>query len=135
MSVEEMLCSLRLVESRQYDSPRNEVIFHFLPFGDHRRITSLPKVMKVYLLARVLFGLCCPFLVGLGQFVLHKCIPKSTLLLEVLLEVWHAALLYVVFVQVLLERLERNSHLLHDPILKDFFFVLWETEVLFDIYP
>ena len=92
-------------------------------------------MMKVYLLARILFGLCCPFLAGLGQFVLHKCIPKRTLLLEVLLEVWHTTLLYVVFVQVLLERLERNSHLLHDPILKDLFFVLWETEVLFDIYP
>ena len=92
-------------------------------------------MMKVYLFARVLFGLCYPFLTGLGQFVLHKCIPKWTLLLEVLLEVWHAALLYVVFVQVLLERLERNRHLLHDPILKDFFFVLWETEVLFHIIP
>src|SRR6185312_13551573 len=121
MSVEEMLCSLRPVESRRYDSPRSEVVFHFLPFGDRRRITSLPKMMKVHVLARVLFGLCCPFLAGLGQFVLHKCIPKWTLLLEV----WHAALLYVVFVQVLLKRLERNSHLLHDPILKDFFFVLW----------
>ena len=65
-------------------------------------------MMKVYLLARILFGLCCPFLAGLGQFVLHKCIPKWTLLLEVLLEVWHATLLYVVFVQVLLECLERN---------------------------
>ena len=92
-------------------------------------------MMKVYLLSRVLFGLCCPFLTGLGQFVLHKCIPKRMLLLEVFLEVWHAALLYVVFVQILLERLERNSHLLHDPILKDLFFVLWETEVLFDICP
>ena len=92
-------------------------------------------MMKVYLFARVLFGLCCPFLAGLGQFVLHKCIPKRMLLLEVLLEVWHAALLYVVFVQVLLERLERNIHLLHDSILKYFFFVLWKTEVLFDIYP
>ena len=61
--------------------------------------------------------------------------PKMTFLHEVLLEVWHAALLYVVFVQVLLERLERNIHLLHDLILKDFFFVLWETEVLFDIFP
>ena len=90
-------------------------------------------MMKVYLFARVLFGLCCPFLAGLGQFVLHKCIPKRTLFLEVLLEVWHVALLYVVYVQVLLERLERNSHLLHDPIHKDFFFVLWEIEVLFDI--
>src|SRR6185503_13811479 len=118
-----------------YDSPYSEVIFHFLPFWDRHRITSLPKMMKVYLLARVLFGLCYPFLAGLGQFVLHKCNPKRTLLLEVLLEVWHAALLYVVFVQVLLERLERNSHLLHDPILKDFFFVLWETEALFDICP
>ena len=92
-------------------------------------------MMKVYLLARILFDLCCPFLAGLGQFVLHKCIPKWTLLLEVLLEVWHAAFLYVVFVHVLLERLERNSHLLRDPILKDFFFVLWETEVLFHIIP
>ena len=92
-------------------------------------------MMKVFLLARVLFGLCCPFLAGLGQFVLHKCIPKRTLLLEVLLEVWHVVLLYVVFVQVLLERQERNSHLLHDPILKDLFFVLWEIEVLFDICP
>ena len=92
-------------------------------------------MMKVYLFAHVLFGLCCPFLAGLRQFVLHKCIPKRTLLLEVFLEVWHAALLYVVFVQVLLEHLERYSHLLHDTILKDFFFVLWETEVLFDIYP
>ena len=61
--------------------------------------------------------------------------PIRTLLLEVFLEVWHEALLYEVFVQVLLERLESNSHLLHDPILKDFFFVLWETEVLFDICP
>ena len=52
-----------------------------------------------------------------------------------LLEVWHAALLYVVFVQVLLERLERNNHLFHDLILKDLFFVLWEIELLFDICP
>src|SRR6185312_1584636 len=135
MSVEEMLCSLWPVESRRYDSPCSEVVFHFLPFGDRRQITSLPKMMKVYLLAHVLFGLCCPFLAGLEQFVLHKYIPKRTLLLEVLLEVWHAALLYVVFVQVLLERLERNIHLLHDPILKDFFFVLLETKLLFDICP
>src|SRR6185312_11197985 len=113
MSVEEMLSSLRPVESRRYDSPCSEVVFHFLPFGDRRRITSLPKMMKVYLLARVLFVLCCPFLAGLGQFILHKCIPKRTLLLEVLLKIWYAALLYVVFVQVLFERLERNSHLLH----------------------
>ena len=91
--------------------------------------------MKVFLFARVIFGLCCPFLTGLGQFVLHKCIPKRMLLLEVFLEVWHEALLYVVFVQVLLERLQRNSHLVRDPILKDFFFVLWETEVSFDICP
>ena len=133
MSVEEILCSLWPVESRRYDSHCSEVVFHFLPFGDRRRITSLPKMMKVFLFARVLFGLFCPFLAGLGQFVLHKCNLKRTLLLEVFLEVWHAALLYVVFIQVLLERLERNSHLLHDPILKDFFFVLWETEVLFDI--
>ena len=87
MSVEEMLCSLWPVESRRYDSPCSEVIFHFLPFGDRRRITSLPKMMKVFLFARVLFGLCYPFLADLGQFVLHKCIPKRTLLLEVLLKV------------------------------------------------
>ena len=87
MSVEEILCSLRPVESRRYDSPCSEVVFHFLPFGDRRRITSLTKMMKVYLLACVLFDLCCPFLASLGQFVLHKCIPKRTLLLEVLLEV------------------------------------------------
>ena len=124
MSVKEMLCSLRPVESRWYDSPSSVVVFHFLPFGDRRRITSLPKMMKVHVLARILFGLCCPFLAGLGQFVLHKCIPKWTLLLEVFLEVWHEALLYEVFVQVLLERLESNSHLHHDPIIKDFFFVL-----------
>ena len=92
-------------------------------------------MMKVYLLARILFGFCCPFLTGLGQFILHKCIPKRTLFLEVLLEVWHAALLYVVFVQVLLERLERNSHLLRDPFLEDFLSLSWKVEVCGDLSP
>ena len=88
-------------------------------------------MMEVLFLASILFGLCYSLLAILGQFVLHKCIPVRTLILEVLLKVWGEALFYVVFVQVFLERLESNSHLLHDPIIKDFFFVLWETEVLF----
>jgi hypothetical protein len=75
MNVEEMLCSLQLVESCRYDSPCNEVVFHFLPFRDRQRITSLPKMTKVLLFARVRFGLCYPFLDVLGQFVLHECIP------------------------------------------------------------
>ena len=82
MSVEEMLCSLRPVESRRYDSPCSEVVFHFLPFRDRRRITSLPKMMKVFLFARVLFGLCCPFLAGLGQFVLQKSSQKGRCFLK-----------------------------------------------------
>ena len=81
-------------------------------------------MMKVLFFARGLFGLCYPFLVFLGQFVLHECIPIRTLLLEVFLKVWHEALLYEFFVHVLFELLERNNHLLHDTVLQDFFFVV-----------
>ena len=91
--------------------------------------------MEVLLFASILFGLCCSLLTILGQFVLHKCIPIRTLILEVLLEVWGEAPFYVVFVQVFLKRLERNSHLLHDPILEDFFLVFWKAEVSFHICP
>ena len=69
-------------------------------------------MMKVYLFARVIFGLYRHFPAVLGEFVLHECIPIRTLLLEVFLEVWHEALLSEVFVQVFLEHMESNSHLL-----------------------
>jgi hypothetical protein len=45
------------------------------------------------------------------------------------------ALFDVVFVHVFLERLESNSHLLHDPFLEDFLFFSWKIEVLFQISP
>ena len=92
-------------------------------------------MMEVLFLASILFGLCCSLLTVLRQFILHKCISIRSLILEVFVKVWCEALFDVVFVQVFLERLKRNIHLLHDPILKYFFFVLWKTEVLFDIYP
>ena len=92
-------------------------------------------MMEVLLFASILLGLCCSLLAILRQFVLRKCIPIRTLILEVFLKVWREALFYLVFGQVFLERLERNSHLLHDPILEDFFFVLWKTEVPFHICP
>ena len=43
------------------------------------------------------------------------------LLLEHFLKAWREALFDIVLVQIFLEYLESNSHLLHDPILKDFF--------------
>jgi hypothetical protein len=80
--------------------------------------------MEVLLLARIVFVPSCSLLAILGQLVLYEFIPKRTLLLVVILKVLCEALFDVVFVQVFLERLESNSHLLHDPILQEFHFVL-----------
>jgi len=92
-------------------------------------------MMEVLFLASILFVLCCSLVAVLGQFVLHKCILVRTLILEVLLKFWGEALFYVVFVQVFLERLKCNGHLLHDPILKQLFVLLRNTEVSFHICP
>src|SRR6185437_12449503 len=133
--VEVMFCSQRPVESRRYDSTGNEIIFHLLPFRNRRRISSLAKMMEVLLFARIFFGLGCLLLAILGRLVLHECIPIRTLILEVFLEVRRESLFYVVFVQIFLESLKSNYNPLHDPILKELFFVLWKTEVRFDICP
>src|SRR6185503_18397318 len=135
MSVEVMFCSQRPVESRRYDSSGNEIIFHLLPFWNRRRISSLPKIMEVLLFARILFGLGCLLLAILGRFALHECLPIRTLILGVFLEVRRESLFYIIFVQIFFERLKSNSHLLHDPILKKFFFVLQKAEVSFHICP
>src|SRR6185295_11894019 len=132
MSVEVMFCSQRPVESGRYDSSGNEIIFHLLPFRNRRRISSLPKMMDVLLFARILFGLGCLLLAILGQLVQHECLPIWTLILEVFLE---ESLLNIIFVQIFLERLKSNSHLLHDPILEKLFFVLRKAEVPFHICP
>jgi hypothetical protein len=78
-------------------------------------------MMEVFLLARIVFVLSCSLIAILGQLVLHEFIPESTP--EVFLKVWREALFDVVFVQAFLERLESNSHLLHDLFLEDFLFV------------
>jgi hypothetical protein len=77
-------------------------------------------MMEVLLLARIVFAPTCSLLAILGQLVLHKFILKGTLLLVVILKVWREALFDVVFVQVFLERLESNSHLLHDQSFRTF---------------
>ena len=88
--------------------------------------------MEVNLLAFIDFVLCAS---PLGQLVLHEFIPEITLLLEFFFKVKRAALPDVVFVQVFLERLERNSHLLHDPFLEDFLSLSWKVEVCGDLSP
>src|SRR6185369_4410829 len=135
MSVEVMFCSQRPVESRRYDSSANEIIFHLLSFRNRRRISSLPKMMEVLVFAHILLGLGCLLLAILGRLVLHECLPIRTLILEVFLEVRCESLFNIIFVQIFLERLKSNSHLIHDPILKQLLFVLWKAEVSFHICP
>ena len=106
MSIEEILCSQRPIESCRYNYSCNEVLFHLPPFRNPRRITSLPKMMEVLLFASIIFGMCCSLLAVLKQFVLHKCIPIRTLILEVFLEVRRESLFYISFVQIFLERLK-----------------------------
>jgi hypothetical protein len=90
-------------------------------------------MMEVFLLARIVFVPSCSLLAVLGQLVQHEFIPESTLPLEVFLKVWREALFDVVFVQIFLEHLQSNSHLLHDPFLEDFLFANWKVEVLFHL--
>ena len=92
-------------------------------------------MMEVLLFARILLGLGCLLLAILGRLVLHECLPIRMLILEVFLEVRRELLFNIIFVQIFLERLKSNSHLLHDPILKQLFFVLRKGEVPFDICP
>jgi hypothetical protein len=92
-------------------------------------------MMEVLPFASMFFVPSCSLLAVLGQLVLHEFIPIMTLLLEVLLKVWREALLDVIGIHVFLECLESNSHLLHDPFLQDFFFVIRKTEVHFHLSP
>ena len=91
--------------------------------------------MEVNHLACIDFVLCASPLAILGQLVLHEFIPEITLLLEFFFNVRRAALSYVVFVQVFLEHLERNSHLLRGPFLEDFLSLNWKVEVCGDLSP
>ena len=119
-----MFCSQWPVESHRYNSSRNELIFHLLPFRNRRPISSLPKMMEVLLFARILFGLGCLLLAILGQLVLHECLTIRMLIHEVFLEARRESLFHVAFVQIFFERMKSNRHLLHDPILIELFFVL-----------
>jgi hypothetical protein len=81
-------------------------------------------MIEMLLFACIFFVPSFLLLAVLQQLVLHECIPIRMLLLEVFLKVWCEALFDIIGVHVFLECSERNSHLLHDPFLQDFLFVI-----------
>jgi hypothetical protein len=133
MSIEVILCLQWPVESRRYDSSCKSGLLPSSAILEWPPNNLLAQDDGSVVFCLHFFVPSSSLLAILRQLVLHECIPIRMLLLEVFLKVWREALFDVIGVHIFLERLERNSHHLHDPFLQDFFFVIWEIEVHFHL--